>query len=335
MEAATKVKTTTEDRYREARNRGAAFLLAQLRPDGGFGPEDRGVSDYYKVACALHVCGETHAANRLCTWIREHGLETNGDFGPRADDVLQYAHAYYNSWAVIGAHRLGHYDISRKSMDFLMDFHDPESGGFYSSPTERSADTLQDIWVVCGAGRTALTMNRIDVAEGVGRWLKNMMEQQPNFPDQLYGVMSRSRGLITEPDPADEIRYVCNMDAERDQFFFNPGISAGFLCRLYQATGDREWLELAKEYMRAAEIASDYLLRLLRAGKVAWAASNLWTLTREQKYRKLAIRLGDMIVESQNEDGGWDSLSFMVNDASAEMTYWLDQLYQHVGHDPD
>ncbi len=334
MEVATKPGTTARDRYRSARNRGAGYLLAQLRPDGGFGPEDGGVSEYYKVASALHVSGESRAANRLCTWIREQGLRRNGDFGPRPDDMLAYAYAYYNSWAVIGAQRLGHYDIAMKGMDFLMEFHDPETGGFYSSPTERSADTLQDIWVVCGAGRAALATGRIDVAVGVGRWLRDLMRQQPNFPDQLYGVMSRSQGLITEPDPADEIRYVCNMDAERDQFFFNPGISAGLLCRIYQATGESEWLELAKEFMRAAEIASDYLLDLLRAGKVAWAASNLYTLTGEDRYRDLAIRVGDNIVETQNQEGGWDGLAGMVNDATAEMTYWLDQLYQHVGRDP-
>ena len=153
-------------------------------------------------------------------------------------------------------------------------------------------------------------------------------------PEISTGPASEDGLPLTDPDPADEIRYVCNMDAERDQFFFNPGISAGFLCRLFQATGEEEWLDLAKEFMRAAEIASDYLLGLLRAGKVAWAASNLWTLTGEDRYRKLAIRVGDMIVESQNEEGGWDGLADMVNDASAEMTYWLDQLYQHVGGDP-
>lgn len=321
---------TDAHRYRIARDRGAAFLLDKLRPDGGFGPQDRGVDNYYKVVSALHVCGESAAANRLCSWIRQHGIQPNGDFGPRPNDMFEYSHAYYNSWIVIGAHRMGHYDIAERGMDFLMEFHDPTSGGFYSSLTERSPETLQDIWVVCGVGRAALATSRIDVAVGVARWLRDLMEQQPNFPDQLYGVMNSSSGLITEPDPADEIRYVCTMDAERDQFFFNPGISAGTLCRIYQATGDKEWLDLAQEYMRAAEIASDYLLGTLRSGKVAWAASNLWTLTGKQKYKDLAVKIGDMIVDTQNDDGGWDSLSFMVNDASAEMTYWLDQLYQHL-----
>ena len=79
------------------------------------------------------------------------------------------------------------------------------------------------------------------------------MAAQPDYPQQLYSVYSRADGLHTEPDPDDEIRYVMSRDAERDQFFFHPGIAGGFLARLYQATGEGEWLELAKEYMRFAE----------------------------------------------------------------------------------
>ena len=150
--------------------------------------------------------------------------------------------------------------------------------------------------MVSGAGQAALYTGRLDVARGVGRWMQTLMAAQPNYPQQLYSVYSRAEGLHTNPNPDDEIRYVMSRDAERDQFFFHPGIAGGFLARLYQATGEGEWLELAKEYMRFAEGASDYLFRLLRAGKVGWAAAVLYTLTGERKYREMAVQVGDNLI---------------------------------------
>ena len=329
-------------RFREARDRGCAYLLGNQHPDGSLGDPKLGAIEYYKVPAAFQVSGQTSAANQLCDWIRKHGMTASGDFGPRpqqgseyADLHEEYAYIYYNSWVIIGAHRLGQFDLSQRGMDFLQDFWDPVSGGFYSSPPERAAHAKQDLWVVSGAGQAALYTGRLDMALGVGRWMRTLMAAQPNYPQQLYSVYSRAEGLHTEPDPGNDIRYVMSRDAQRDQFFFHPGIAGGFLARLYQATDEAEWLELAKEYMRFAEGASDYLFRLLRAGKVGWAASVLYTLTGEGKYREMAIRVGDNIIGAQTEEGYWSLPGFeaLNNDVTAEMVVWLDEIHQAVGHE--
>ena len=321
-------------RFKEARDRGGAYLLTQMHPDGSFGDPKLGATEYYKVPCALQVCGESRAANRLCDWIRRHGMTPDGDFGPRPADARDsYYYAYHNTWVIIGAHRLGQLDLAHAGMEFVMRFQDPESGGFYSSPTDRESHTKQDLWVVSGCGQAALYTGRLDVARGVGRWMDRMMQDQPNFPEQLYSVYTGAQGLQTAPDPDDEIRYVMHRGAQRDQFFFHPGIAGGFLARLYQATGEREWLTLAKEYMRFAEGAGEYLFRLLRAGKVGWAASVLYTLTGERKYRDMAVRVGDNLIALQAGDGSWHSQEDDApsNDATAEMVVWLDEIYQAVG----
>ena len=325
------------NRFKEARDKGGAYLLGQLHDDGSFGDLDLGVLEYYKVPAAFLVCGESSAASRLCKWIRSSGMTDEGDFIPMPESLYGYAHAYFNSWTIIGAHRLGHFDLSQRGMDFLMQFWDPESGGFYSSLTERDEETLQDLWVVSGCGQAALYTGRIDVAHGVGRWMKTLLLAQPNYPKQLFGVYSRARGVITEMDSSDEFRYVVNQDATRDAPFFNPGIAGGFLCRLYQATGEAEWLDLAKEYMRFAEGASDYLFHLLRAGKVGWATSVLYTLTGEEKYKEMAIRVGDNLIALQSEEGYWcgveEGADEPNNDITAEMVVWLDEIHQAVGHE--
>ncbi len=319
-------------RFRAARDRGCAFLLGQLRDDGGFGDAVKGLSEYYKVPAALAACGETFAANRLCSWIRENGTLPGGDFGPRPRSIRGYGYTYYNSWVIKGAHRLGHFDLSQRGMDFLMGFRDSRTGGFLSSPKEQDPARQQDLWVVAGCGWSALYTGRIEVARGVGRWMKTLMEDQPNYPDQLYGVYSTEKGLHVEHDDAEAFRYVLNRDAERDEPFYNPGIAGGFLAQLHQATGEEEWLELARDYLLLAESASEYLYSLVRAGKLGWAASLMYTLTGEAKYREMAVRVGDSLIASQSPEGWWGNVGETAanNDITAEMVFWLDQVYQAV-----
>ena len=319
-------------RFRDARDRGCEFLVKQMRSDGGIGELERGVSDYCKVAVALEVCGASAAANRLCNWIRVHGITSSGDFGLRPEEARGYWYTYYNAWIIMGAHRQGHFDISQKGMDFVLGFWDAESGGFYSTPgpSKPTSETLEDICITCGSGMAALYTNRIDVARGVGKWLKKLRELQPSFPQKLYSVYSRAAGLHTEFKPAEATRYVNDYNPTGDGWFFNPGIAAGFLAELYKATGEAEWLNLAQEYMRQPEIANECFLRSLRAGKVCWAASVLYTLTGDDKYRDLASRIGNYLVESQNADGSWNlpNNSLVSIDVTAEMTAWLDEAYQ-------
>jgi DUF1680 family protein len=121
---------------------------------------------------------------------------------------------------------------------------------------------------------------------------------------------------------------------EGDQYFFRPGIAGGFLARLYQATAEQQWLHLAQQYMRFAETATDQLFWLLRAGKVGWAASVLYGLTGEQKYRDMAVKVGDSIVAQQDDDGSWSmGTDGPSNDVTAEMVVWLDEIHQALGLD--
>ena len=82
--------------------------------------------------------------------------------------------------------------------------------------------------------------------------------------------------------------------------------------------------------MKFAETASDHLLNLLRAGKVAWAASVLYTLTSKEVYKNLAEKIGSNILAQQTSDGSWQSVGepMLRNDATAEMVVWLDEIYQ-------
>ena len=318
-------------RFREARDKGCEYLLTQVRKDGSFGSAERGVTEYYKVPCALQACGETNVANRLLDWVRRSGRMPDGDFGPRPEAAKNSeAYSYPNTWLVVGAQRLGQFDLAEQGMAFLMGFWNPGTGGFYSSYGERGPDAKEDAWLVTACGLAALYTGRVEIAEGVGRWLERLMQDQPNYPIQLYTVMTQATGLITS---SDHVRYVVSQNVERDQYFFQPGYAAGFLARLFQSTGDEQWLDLAREYMRFVEGAGDYLFGLLRAGKVAWGASVMYTLTGDKRYKDIAIRIGENQIAMQSDDGRWVAAGKAAasNDTTAATVFWLDEIYQAVG----
>jgi hypothetical protein len=307
-----------------------------MRPDGVIEDSYLHPCRYWGVPIALTVGGHSSGANRMLDWVRKNAFTPEGDFGPTPEKAESESYGYDNSWLIEGAHRLGQFDLSQRGMDFLVDFWDPASGGFYSSFRGRSADTKMDLYRTSACGRAAVYTGRLGVARGVGRFLHHCMEAQPDFPSRMYTVFSRAQGLHTEPDPNDELRYVVNQDATTYQRFYNPGIVGGFLARLYQATGEAEWLELARRYMSFAEGASDYLFTMpsLSQGKTGWGAAVLYTLTGEDKYREMAERVGDSILSYQADGGYWYGLDREkapgVN-LTAEMVIWLDEINQAVG----
>ena len=96
------------NQYKEARNKGGQYLLQQFHADGSF--RDQTLEDYYKVPAAFQVCGHTHAATRLCSWIRTTGMSGDGDFGPRNE----FTSGYFNVWVILAAQRLGQYDLGHR-----------------------------------------------------------------------------------------------------------------------------------------------------------------------------------------------------------------------------
>jgi DNA-directed RNA polymerase specialized sigma subunit len=147
--------------------------------------------------------------------------------------------------------------------------------------------------------------------------------------DSHLGDFIEDRQVLS---PIDAV--LVSSDAKRDQFFFQPGAAAGFLARLYQATGETQWLDLAQEYMRFVEGADDYLFRLLRAGKVGWAAAVLYKLTGDPKYKEIAGRIGSNLIACQAESGYWTVLQGdqPSNEVTAEMVIWLDEIDQAIGN---
>ena len=265
-------------------------------------------------------------------------LTAEGDFGPRTGFTDGYFYAY-NTWVVIGAARLGQFDLAQKGMDFLMGFHDRKRRLLLRpcrAPAAHTAGPVGDQRLRSGGSlhrppRRRPRRRGLDAADDGGAAELPGGAVHGHDPRRRAGDPRRpGRPAPLSPGPARGLRNA----AEGDQYFFHPGIAGGFLARLYQATGEGRWLALARQYMRFAETATDNLYRLLRSGKVMWAASVLWTLTRESLYRDMALRAAGNIVAQQHAGGWWamtGTEGTPSNDATAEMVVWLDEAYQALG----
>lgn len=314
----------------QALQKGLRWLLDLQNADGSVCPED-GVGAYYKIPWAYAAGGYLGEASRLLQWVRANVLAPNGDFlgpfprGPIHETIYPYA----NSWLVCGAHRLGYFDISRRGMDFLETLQGP-SGGFYSRPGQPGQDTM----CTCMAGMAALYTGRIDRALRVAVFLKRLWEVQPEPETALYFVWREGSGLVTELPAEQASAYVLKAGADW-QWYFIPGLAAGFLASCYMATGDRDYLRLAASYMDLADRCGEYVYRRAQGGKVGWGSALMYSLTREERYRGVALRVGEYLVASQQPDGSWQNPAaggtrYTAIDVTAEFVVWLSEITRLV-----
>ena len=307
-------RTTITERLRTARDAGATYLRSQQRADGAVGdPERAGLGPYYKTIWAFAAAGDQEAGNRLASWVASNVQQRNGDFaGPMRGTFQDNNWAYPNAWMTIGAHLLGRYDISAPGMRFLLTLQDPHTGGFRMQPTRE--DSIQDVLNAAQCGNACLLTGNLDAALNVSAFLRMMQDAQPRPSEEQFFVFKPGAGLRTEfPEDRQRLHSI-RVDTPR-QAYFNAGIAPAFLSRLTMATGDMAHVELGKRYLDIAFHVLDEMYETAQVGKVGWGAALTYAVTREERYLRLAERVGEAMVAQQVDGGGWDNTGGYVNDA--------------------
>jgi hypothetical protein len=296
------------DSYAAARNLGAEWLLKQQDTDGSVG-KNLGIGCYYRTPWSFAVTGHTRAALRLLEWIRNNMLAENGDFKgnfPRGGYEAGY-YCYPNGNLIYGAQMLQQFDIVHRGMKFMLSMQDRKSGGFFSSLTGMGPDGSQEVWNTCQAGLTCLMAGYLPEAKKVGAFLAYMWEHQPDTQHRLHHLYTPRTGLVTDitGKTEDEIGEIMVDATQPKQWFFVPGIAAAFLTRLYQATQEPSYLELAENYIHFATRCSEDQFSRAQVGKVGWGASLLYQVTKKSEYKALAFRVGDYLLDTQFAEGYW------------------------------
>jgi hypothetical protein len=300
--------------YEESRRQGVDFLLRHLNSDGSPAETHPERITYYRLPWALEVSGETAAAARVLGWIAKTGFGENGALHggiPWSSEANRSFNTYPETCLAYGAHLLRRFDIARRAMDFALQFQDPETGGAFMTREQTGPDGPQLLFLTCQLGMSAVMTGRTEAALGVGKWLRNLWDAQPELPDRLYTVWTRAGRLATEVPPGAEPRHYVNESQAIRQFHFNGGIAAACLAHIFMLTGDSEWLDLARAYLRFSMESTPDQFQTKQVCKSAWGAGLISLITNDPCYDEWLATMGDWFVAGQEADGGWSNTPYI------------------------
>lgn len=266
----------------------------------------------------------------LLEWVRGNMFNAEGDFAGRysREECAGY-YTYPNANLIYGAHMLRQFDLSCRGMRFLLGFQDRDSGGFFNRKEEMGPGGEEDIWCSSQAGLTCLLTGHLEQARKVAHFLETVYKLQPDKERSLYFVYHRGKGLVTDFPEEKATAYCIQADRPR-QYYFQPGIAAAFLCRLYMATAERKHLDLAKDYIEFAT-GCTHLFSAPQVCKVGWGSALLYQVTKDSRYYDLAMKVADYFVEHQYPEGYWMNIApyrtlQSIIEITAEFTVHLDTI---------
>ena len=297
--------------YRRSCRQGTDWLLNHTNPDGSIGPAYSRLY-YYRVPWTFALVGEIVAANRSLDWISQHMFTPEGAFqGVSPLGVFETRYGSYPvACLVVGATLLERFDISRRGAEHLKTWQDPQSGGFYNSLGDHPKACEQEIFPASQGGMSFLMVGMLDEARKAGVWLRQLWDLQPDVAHRLYHVYSPAKGLVKDFPPDQQALYV-TLKNDPWQHHFNGGIAAAFLTKLHLATGESEWLDLARKYEEFSMTTDECQFESMQTCKSGWGSGLLYVVTREEAYRRWTVRLGDWFVGLQKGDGHWENTKIL------------------------
>lgn len=319
--------------YRQASRRGTEWLLNLTTPEGPIGPVEQRMY-YYRVPWALALVGEISAASRLLDWISKHMFTADGDFdGVSPQGIFDKRFGSYPlACLIVGASKLQRFDIVCRGTEQLLTWQDPTSGGFFNTRSDMSPSGEQELFPACQAGMTLLLAGQVEPARKAGQWVRRLWELQPDIEHKLYHVFTPAGGLVTSPPSEPAAAYITRKD-DPWQYHYNGGIAAAFLTELHMATGEPEWLELARAYQEFSITTDECQFRSMQVCKSGWGAGRLFVATGEPRYRDWTVRMGDWFVGHQFDDGHWENTKFWVPHPDvADKIEITAEFVMHVAH---
>ena len=293
-----------ENQCLETARRGVDWLLSQQNIDGSWKAlgKKAPIDAYYKVAWAFNIMGHPAAAERALNRVKQNLLQPDGDFLPRSHPWhIDVHYQYPNGWLVTGAQKQGRYDVSMPALRFLLAQQDSSHGGFYSQRANAGEKKRSDTMSSGIAGVACLAAGKMDVARKVAEYFQKIVDLQPEPKSRFYLTLDANGSLATDFPAGEEFWRVIDTK-KKDQCWYAVGLPFTFSILLHQATGEKEYADLAKWYF-------DFQLRCVNpwdggsSGKAGWGCSMLYRTTGEERYRDIALQVAKNQINCQLPDG--------------------------------
>ena len=282
------------------------WLLSQQNPDGSMRPVERGAATYHRVPFALAVMGQSERAARLCGWISANALDEDGDLTlvyPR-QGLHKRFYPIANSWVLMGAQITGNFRISAPALGFLTFLQHPQSGGFIQGGPEAGLDSEQDAMTTATAGLACLYGGQFDVAQRAGDYLVALLEAQPANAARLVYVTHKGSEIVRDYPEEELERYAITV-GKAEQWYHVPGLVAGFLARLSEATGDDSYLGAAGQYLTMADSCGTDRYSYETSPLLGWGAAVLYAVSGNGNFRRIAGAVADAMLDQQLANGSW------------------------------
>ncbi len=321
--------------YRQAIVSGLKYVISQQNARGTIEPTDTGIAAYHKVPYMLSLVGQAERATRLCNWIEENVMDEDGDFvdPQKRQGAMGDFYEYPNAWLIMGAHRLELFRLSYRGMGFLTTLQHPGTGGFLTAGPSAGLQDRQDLLSTAVAGLACVHTGELDVAERAGYFLGNVLESQRN---RLYFYLENTDEFVTEFEDDERVNH-CLTLGRPHQWYFMPGLAACFLAKLYEATEEEQFMDVAQGYVQFSDSSGEDPYDPVRSGFFGLAAALLYSMTDVTHYREIAENVAESITDAQMSNGSWAEASMgyvppaPIVDATAENVIVLHGILQVLG----
>jgi hypothetical protein len=296
------------------------------------GYSERNISAYFKAPWSFFSCGDRTAAELSLANIEREYLKPDGDIAHMSDILLERHPMYPHAHIAIGAALLGRVEVANRILGFAARHRHAGLeawGALASGETQPQCNSISTSTL----GLACLESGHREEARGAARFLTRLLDMQPQPQTEFLTTVLGSGELLTGASGA-----VLRLDQRialqaRFQAWWGIGFPVAFLARLFECSGDRQWLEQAQRYLELLDRAPQSW-QDLASGKAAWGCAVLYRATGDPAFRSRALRASRALVSRMASNGAWHACingeggtnqapTTMGYEACTEFALWL------------
>lgn len=292
--------------YETAFQKATQWVGATLKDEGSLGENCQDVLAYYKVPYLFSLSGLQEPAHRVLNFMSSNffQVEKSGQAHVGAQNVLkglkdEGIHAL--AWIIIGAHRLGRFDLSYPLSQDLRGYYDPSQGAFTNCAPCGQAEAVLDVLSSALLGWMYLFLGDLNKAKRAGNFLQRALSLQTSLPTPFYLRMDDKGRFISNFDPQQAAHFVIQSHHQSPFVYKHLSLMVGVLVNIFWVTQEESYLRSAKAYQEVAQTVPENGM----CGQLAWGPAVLAKVTQEQRFIDQCTQIMDAVLAQQEQDGRW------------------------------
>lgn len=282
------------------------------------------LSAHYK-ACYLYAASDQRDRAR---WYRDllasKYIQRDGDFRTsqhrkgweHIPSSPANRYIYSNGWIINGLQKIEAYGLIKSGLQFINRFQDQNLGGFYSRYDVQSGSIDKrylDTSSTSSAGLALLSCGQFEKAQKAGDFVLRILDHQKDWNRFFFTSWEVGKGLMTDVFKEEEttaIRSRKNFCVSTEhnalyEMIWIIGMPIKFLCKLYDLTRERAYLDGTKELFSFFHKLSAERWQNAAGTKIMWGTSELYRHTENEEYKNTAERILEILLNRQHASGVW------------------------------